>query len=68
MSGKARAFAGAYHAAGNLLLGPVVFGALLAVLGSGNEIVKSPFVAVFAPPKSKTTTNLSPWSSLYIAA
>jgi len=30
--GTARAFAKAYHVAGNLLLGPVVFGALLASL------------------------------------
>ena len=34
--------------------------ALLAVEGSGNETVKSPFVAVFVPPKSNTTHNLSP--------
>ena len=33
--------------------------ALAGVVASGNAIVKSPFVAVFAPPKSKTTTNLS---------
>ena len=32
--------------------------ALAGVAASGNAIVKSPFVAVFAPPKSKTTTNL----------
>ena len=31
---------------------------MLGVLGSGNEITKSPFVAVLFPPKSKTTTNL----------
>ena len=30
--------------------------------------MKSPFVAVFVPPKSKTTHNLSDLSSLYIAA
>ena len=28
--------------------------------------MKSPLVAVFVPPKSKTTTNLSDLSSLYI--
>ena len=30
--------------------------------------MKSPFVSVLLPPKSKTTHNLSLWSSLYIAA
>ena len=38
--------------------------AFAGVLGSGNTIVKSPLVAVFVPPKSKITHNLSDLSSL----
>ena len=38
--------------------------ALAGVLGSGNEIVNVPLVAVLFPPKSNTTHNLSALVSL----